>query len=160
PRSMFVSAQHLPPGPPGHFLLGHLRPYLRDPLGFFTRCTRDHGDVVRLRIANTTCYQLTHPEHIEFGLRRGHELFITDRLTPPSLSLLGDGMLTTEGGRWRQQRKAAQPAFLSGQVTHYTGAMVDAAVRLADRWEAGQVRDVYSDFAALTLEIAAQTLFG
>jgi cytochrome P450 len=116
--------------------------------------------VVRLRLFNTTCYQLTHPDHIEFVLRSGHEHFVKDRFTRSSLSLLGDGLLTTEGERWRGQRKASQPAFHSGRVAKYAEDIVGAAVRMSDRWEVGQARDVYADFAALTLEIAAGTLFG
>jgi cytochrome P450 len=155
-----MAAPSLPPGPKGHFLLGHLLPYMRDPLGSFTGWARDYGDVVRLRLFRTTCYQLTQPDHIEFVLRSGHEFFIKDRFTRSSLSLLGDGLLTTEGERWRRQRKASQPAFHSGRVAKYAGDIVGAAVRLAERWEVGQARDVYTDFAALTLEVAAQTLFG
>jgi cytochrome P450 len=133
---------------------------MRDPLGFFTRCAREHGDVVRLRLFNSTCYQLTHPDHIEFVLRGGQEHFKKDRFTRSSLSLLGNGMLTSEGEHWRVQRRAAQPAFSSGRVAGYADAIVAAAENLAGRWEVGRPRDVYQDFAALTLEIAAGTLFG
>jgi cytochrome P450 len=155
-----VASRSLPPGPRGHFLLGHLLPYMRDPLGFFSQCARDFGDVVRLRLFNAYCYQLTHPDHIEFVLRGGHEHFVKDRFTRSSLYLMGEGMLTSEGERWRGQRRTAQPAFHSGRVATYADEIVSAAVHMSDRWEIGQVRDVYSDFAALTLEIAARTLFG
>jgi cytochrome P450 len=133
---------------------------MSDPLGFFERCAREYGDVVRLRLFRATCYQLTHPDHIEYVLRGGQEHFKKDRFTRSSLSLLGDGLLTSQGDRWRGQRKASQPAFSSGRVAGYADAIVDATVRLAGRWEVDQARDVYSDFAALTLEIAARTLFG
>jgi cytochrome P450 len=133
---------------------------MRNPLGFFEHCARQYGDVVLLRLFNCPCYQLTYPDHIEFVLRGGHEHFVKDRFTRSSLYLMGEGMLTSEGERWRRQRKAAQPAFHSGRVATYAGAIVDAADRLAGRWEVGQIRDVYQDFASLTLEIAAQTLFG
>jgi cytochrome P450 len=133
---------------------------MRDPLGFFTRCAREHGDVVHLRLFRASCYQLTHPDHIEYVLRGGQENFKKDRFTRSSLSLLGDGMLTSDGERWRGQRRASQPAFASGRVAGYADAIVTAAESLAGRWEVGRPRDVYQDFAALTLEIAAGTLFG
>ena len=53
-----------PPSPPGHFLLGHL-PELRDILGFYTRCKRDYGDVVKLSMAGWTSFLVSHPDAIE-----------------------------------------------------------------------------------------------
>ncbi len=155
-----MATLNLPPGPRGHFLLGHLTPYMRDPLGFFEYCAREYGDVVRLRLFTANCYQFTHPDHIEYVLRGGQEHFKKDRFTRSSLALLGDGLLTSDGEHWRKQRKASQPAFASARVAQYADVIVAATVRMAGRWEAGQTRDVYSDFAALTLEIAARTLFG
>jgi len=35
------------PGPLGHFLVGHLPEINRDPLGFFSQCAREYGDIVR-----------------------------------------------------------------------------------------------------------------
>jgi hypothetical protein len=38
-----------PPGPAGHPVLGNLREFAADTLGFATRLAREHGDVARFR---------------------------------------------------------------------------------------------------------------
>ncbi|HUP21275.1 MAG TPA: hypothetical protein VM778_15160 [Gemmatimonadota bacterium] len=39
----------LPPGPSGHPVLGSLREFAGDTLGFATRLAREYGDVARFR---------------------------------------------------------------------------------------------------------------
>ncbi|NJO27877.1 MAG: cytochrome P450, partial [Richelia sp. SL_2_1] len=43
-----TNSQHLPPGPKGHFLVGILPEYQRNPLGFLSNCTKNYGDIVYL----------------------------------------------------------------------------------------------------------------
>jgi hypothetical protein len=50
----------LPPGPKGHFILGVMREFNNDTLGFMSRC-RDFGDVVRARFLTFTLLSLTLP---------------------------------------------------------------------------------------------------
>ena len=52
------------PRPKGSFLLGNLREFSQDMLGFFPRSARDYGDVVRLRLADRTALlcSYTHPD--------------------------------------------------------------------------------------------------
>jgi hypothetical protein len=54
-----------PPGPKGHWLLGHLPERRRDVLGFFSRCAREYGDVVALRVAWRRAYLVNHPDGVE-----------------------------------------------------------------------------------------------
>jgi len=119
----------------------------------------EYGDVYRLRLLNTNCYVLAHPEHIEYVLRKGHENFRKDRFTRSSLSAWVKGCSRAKGGM-APQRRATQPAFESGRVAAYAGMIVESALRMAARWEDGQSRNVYHDLTRLTLEIAAETLFG
>jgi cytochrome P450 len=72
---------------------------------------------------------------------------------------LGNGLLTSEGDFWRQQRKLAQPAFHRDRVAAYAATMVAAAERMLDGWADGQVRDVQDEMMRVTLEIVAKCLF-
>src|ERR1044072_6991425 len=54
----------LPPGPKGHFILGVMREFNNDTLGFIERC-RDFGDVVRTRFLYVHAYFLYNPDDIE-----------------------------------------------------------------------------------------------
>jgi hypothetical protein len=40
----------IPPGPKGYWVVGNLPDFMGDIFGFLTRCARDHGDIVSLRL--------------------------------------------------------------------------------------------------------------
>ena len=55
----------LPPGPKGSLLMGVMREFNNDTLGFIERCQRDYGDVVRSRFLYVQAYFLYNPADIE-----------------------------------------------------------------------------------------------
>ena len=54
-----------PPGPKGHFLLGNIPDYRRGQLEFLERCSREYGDIVRLRLGYHRIFLVNHPDAIE-----------------------------------------------------------------------------------------------
>lgn len=165
PRPGAVSARR-PPGPPGRFVVGQTLEYARDPLGFFTRCAREYGDVVRLRLGGTRVYLVSHPALVEEVLRTRAGDVIKDRFTQSIVPIVGRGLVTSEGDLWRRQRRLTQPAFQHQRTERYGTAMVEFARGLAATWaEAARdpvdpSRDVHEDLSALTLAIVGKTLFG
>jgi len=154
-----VSGTKTPPGPRGRFPLGNTLDYIRDPLGFLTRCAREYGDVVRLRLGVDTYYALNHPALVEEVLRARADAVIKDKLTRGLGPIVGQGLLTSEGAFWRRQRKLAQPAFQHQAIARYGEVMVEHALRLRAEWLDGRPRDVHEDMMRLTVGIVAKTLF-
>src|SRR5262245_28779580 len=153
-------AAPLPPGPRGRLLSGHLREFRSDRLGFFTRCARDHGGVVALRLGPRRVYLVSDPHAIEEVLvshARDYSKHFALRLGP---SVLGNGLLTSEAGFWLRQRRLIQPAFQRGRVAAYVPDMAAATERMLGGWRPGEERDVAAEMARLTLMIAGKTLFG
>src|SRR5262245_34435475 len=148
----------LPPGPPAHFLLGHLPELRRDVLGLYTRCAREHGDVSLLRFGLKKIYIISHPDLIEQVLTGKN--FVKHYALRMNRRLLGNGLLTSEGDFWLRQRRLMQPAFLRDRVLSYAPDMIASGERWAGRWSDGERRDVHADMRGLTMEIAAKTLFG
>src|SRR5262245_9153474 len=149
-----------PPGPKGHWLGGNLPDFRRDRLGYLTRMAREYGDVVALRFAHRHILLVSHPDLIEEVLVHRARHFIKHfamRLNP---LVLGKGLLTSEGDFWLKQRRLIQPAFNKNRLAGYAPAMVAAAERRLNAWLPGERRDIQADMMAITLEIAAQTLFG
>src|SRR5262249_35734018 len=106
-----MSDKHLPPSPPGRPLTGHLHRLRRDPLDFYVRCAREHGDVVALRFAWRSVWLLSHPDLVEAVLvtrARDFGKHWALRLNP---AVFGNGLLTSEGDFWLRQRRLIQPAF-------------------------------------------------
>lgn len=151
----------LPPGPKGRFLVGNSLDFSRgDWLGFFTRCVREHGDVVFLRFLNASVCLLTHPDDIEHVLVRSASNFVKSRNYHVLKPVLGNGLLISEGTSWRKQRTLAQPSFRHENIARYAKVMTDATERMLGGWRDGETRDVHKEMMALTLEIVAKSLFG
>lgn len=152
-------AGKFPPGPRGHWLLGHLPDVQRDRLGFFTRCRREFGDVAGIRIANRRAVLVSDPRLIEQILVTDNRKLIKNFALTLLEPLLGQGLLLNEGESWLRQRRIMQPAFSRQKVESYGVCMVDFARRQSDGWQDGETRDLHAEMAQLTMQIAAKTLF-
>ena len=123
-----------PPGPEGTYLVGNLLDYARDPLLFLTRCSREYGDVVRLRFPGPLVYLLNGPDDVEQVLVKHNRNFIKGRYFRQELSFLGRGLLTSKGEFWRRQRRLSQPAFHRKRINAYGKVMVSHAKRMLEGW--------------------------
>ena len=150
----------LPPGPKGHPILGVMREFNRDSLGFIMRC-REYGDVVSARFLYVPAYFIYHPADIEEILSTNARNFRKSMSLRSNFfqRLVGNGLVTSEGDFWRRQRRLAQPAFHRQRISSYGEVMVDFATRNIDKWRPGETRDIHPDMMRLTLEIVVKTLF-
>ncbi len=148
-----------PPGPKGHWLQGHIPDFRGERLEFLTRCAREYGDVVALRLGPARIFLLNHPDLVEEVLVRQNRIFIKHFALRAAKPTLGEGLLTSEGEFWRRQRRLAQPAFHRERIAAYAKVMVEYTERMLTGWSEGQRRDVQADMMGLTLEIVAKTLF-
>lgn len=114
--------------------------------------------MVRLKFPGPSAYLLAHPDHIEQVLVDNNRNFIKDRITRSQLSILGGGLLTSDGAFWRRQRRLAQPAFHRERIENYAGTMVAYTERRLEGWRDSQQRNIHRDMMRLTLEFVAKTL--
>jgi cytochrome P450 len=71
----------------------------------------------------------------------------------------GNGVFLSEGEFWRRQRRLVQPAFHRARINAYADIMVRYTRQMLDTWRTGDIRDVHQEMKAVTLRIAAKTLF-
>src|SRR5919202_2386763 len=143
-----------PPGPeapppaigsatPPYGLLGLLPELSRDPLGLLTRCTRDYGDFVRVRLGLSRAVLIGHPDLVEEVLIARNHDFRKNLGTRRLGSLIGQGLLLSEGDFWLRQRRLMQPAFHRQRVAAMADAMVATTSGMLDDWRVGQNPDVH-----------------
>jgi cytochrome P450 len=149
-----------PRGPRGHALLGSLRDFNRDQLGFYTRCAREYGDVVPVRLGPAPGLLIYHPDAIEEVLVTRNRDFIKSRGVRLMRAFLGDGLFTAEGDLWLRQRRLMQPAFHRQRIAAYGLVMAGYAARRAAHWHEGAVLDIHEEMMDVTRAIVAKTLFG
>ncbi len=136
-----------------------LLPY--DPLAFTLDLARRFGDIAHYRLGPLHVYQLNHPDLIRQVLVEQSEKFHKPRLLKRAFRpIVGDGLLTSDGAFWKQQRKLIQPAFHQRQLTAYGEVMAILALRMVEKFEDGQVREIGAEMEKLTLAVVVHSLFG
>ncbi|MDX6383142.1 MAG: hypothetical protein QOK48_715 [Blastocatellia bacterium] len=150
-----------PPGPTGAPLMGVMRDFNSDQLGFIERMRDLYGDIVWMRFLYVPALFLYHPDQVEYVLVTNAKNFIKSMSLRSNFfqRLVGNGLLTSEGEEWKRARRLSQPAFHRERVASYGQVMVDYAQRLVGKWQGGETRDVHPDMMRLTLEIVVQCLF-
>ncbi|HTV55949.1 MAG TPA: cytochrome P450 [Terriglobia bacterium] len=159
PQVASPNLKGLPPGPPGHFLIGSFPLGTSDPLQLLAEWARTYGDIFYYRAFTSPVYFLNHPDLIASVLVTHCRDFIKGRGLQVNGRLFGKGLLTSEGDLWLRERRLCQPAFHSEQVQRYGELMVEYAERMLASWQPGESRDLCTDMRRLTLEIVAKTLF-
>ncbi|MHB1558639.1 MAG: cytochrome P450 [Isosphaeraceae bacterium] len=160
PTQPRITATSRPPGPPRRGLSGNLRAFSADRLGSLDRWAREYGDLVSARFGPMPILFTNHPDLVEEVLVHQNRKFIKHYRLRQAKLTLGQGLLTSEGDFWRQQRKLAQPAFHRDRIAGYAALMVEYTDRLLAEWSDGQARDIQADMMRLTLEIVTKALFG
>lgn len=146
------------PGPRGNFLLGTLLQAWEDPLGMMSRGVRDHGEIVGFRFAHLRYVVVADPEGIKHVLVTNHKNYTKSRNYAGLKVVLGEGLLTAEGEKWRKHRRLAQPAFHKERLAGFAGAMAACTGDMLARWEDGVVLDAHEEMMRLTFRIVGKTL--
>ena len=125
-------------GPRGRGLLGHLRDFQTDELGFYTRSAQ-YGDLVPVRFGHRRVLLVYHPDAIEEVLVTRNRDFVKSPGVRILRPLLGNGLLLSERELWLRQRRLVQPAFHRQRVAAYGDVMAAYAARHVADWKEGDV---------------------
>ncbi|MBC8102602.1 MAG: cytochrome P450 [Cytophagales bacterium] len=135
--------------------------FFGDRLQMLLRFAESGGELSRFRFASRYVVLANAPGVVgEALLEREADYRKGPALSVYSRPLLGNGLLTSEGGFHRKQRRLSAPAFAHRQIVGYAKPMAEAAERLQEPWTTGQTLDVSREMMRLTLGIVGTTLFG
>jgi cytochrome P450 len=141
----------------------------RDQLGTHVQAMTAYGDVVRLVAGppgrRARFHLVTHPDGVQQVLAGNAGNYVKDsRFYRELAAAVGDGLLTSDGERWRRQRRTLAPLFAHGRIGGYVPVMADEAVRLRRRWDAGAGSpagvDLHAETVEYTLRVVGRALFG
>ena len=135
-----------------------IKEYGQDPLAFMTGCARKYGEIVPIQLEDDLFCLLTNPEHITQVLR-DRQLFVKGQDMELLKTLLGNGLLTSEGSFWQRQRRLAQPIFHQRRINGYGETMVEYTQRMLENWKAEDTLDIQQEMMHLTLNIVMKTIF-
>src|SRR5713101_2218978 len=132
-----------------------------DPLAFGLSLARQFGDIAYYRVGPLRVYQLNHPDLARQILVEQPEKFYKARfITRAFRPFAGEGLLTSDGALWKQQRTLMQPAFHQRHLAVYGDVMVAHALQMVESFEDGRVCEINAEMAKLTLRVVVKSLFG
>lgn len=155
------SAQKQPARAPGYPVVGNLPEFARDPIRFITRLQQEYGDVAAFSLMGMPSVLISDPADIERVLLDTGKRYSNGKqdVQVALRTVLGNGLVRSEGDFWKRQRKLMAPAFHHQNIKRYTGLIVDCTSDLAAQWQDGTTRDVHQDMMELTQRIIMLALF-
>lgn len=144
----------------GESLAGHAGAFQTDRLGLFQRAASEGGDLCRLRFFNKSALVVSSPSLL-------HEMLV-DKARSFSKSigvrtilypLVGDGLFSSSGERWRRHRKLMSPLFTAAYMESYTQGMSACIERGIGAWRDGEVIDLGREMTRITMSVVGKALF-
>ncbi len=153
---------------PGAFLSGSGRELKGDQLATYARVLRQHGGRrVRFRVGppkvGFVFDAVFRPDDARQVLAT--EAAHYDKEVPgigEARRLFGEGILLSNGDRWRRDRRIVAPLFTKKRISSYVGGMAAAAERLAADWseaDGGRV-DLTEAGTYYALDVLGRSVFG
>ena len=147
---------------PGLPLVGNTLAFARNPLGMLTRLHRHYGRVVQISLGGRRQYVVFQPEDVKHVLQENHRNYVRSPAFAILKRFLGEGLLTSDGDFWRQQRRLAQPAFHRQKITLLAGTMVQEAAAWAvnmAKIDLSKPVNISQSLMDVTMVIVCKTLF-
>jgi cytochrome P450 len=162
---LMATARFVPPHPPRDFAPG---PMWR---GFFGERARNsvYGwsqrafteSHMRFRIFGYTVHIVVDADAVQQVLQANAANYVKpDIVKRLGASLIGRGLLTSDGALWREQRRIVAANFAPAAVDTLIPHFAAAADATAAEWRSGDTRDLAEAATDTTMRIIADTLFG
>jgi len=135
------------------------------PLSGMMELRETYGDVARMRLFGLEAMLISHPEGVRHILQERHTVYTKQNQDYKMLArVLGQGLVTSDGALWKQQRRLIQPAFHKEKIRGFAALMgreAEASTeRLSAAAHAGQVVDIVAEAKRTALDIVVQALIG
>lgn len=154
------------PQPKGRLLIGHLGEFKKNPLACMQGWQHALGDIVNFRLFRQNFYLLSHPDLVEQAMVEQQDVFVKmyNPQKPKGLQLfLGQGLVTSTGALWQQQRRLLQPVFQRRNIMTLLPEMETAGAQLLERWRGlppDSEVEIADEMLHLALEVLTRTMFG
>jgi cytochrome P450 len=153
-------------GPKGLPVFGPLFEALKNPIAFMMQNALQYGDIVPYKMAGMNILQINHPDLIRYVLLENHKNYYKSDAYIRFESVLGKGLLTSNGDKWKRDRQKIQPMFKREEVEGYYYTIVnEVSEKYKQRWlkltEHGSAEiNISAEMAAITIEVILKSIFG
>ena len=150
-----------PPGPPRSATPGLLHKLASNRLALMNLAAARYGDAARVAIGPKTLYIFNHPDYAKHVLADNAANYHKGIGLVQAKRAIGDGLLTSDGPRWREQRRMIQPVFQAKRIAEQAPVIADEAAELVKRLRkhpAGQPINITEEMTGLTLGVLGRAL--
>ncbi|CAM9630537.1 unnamed protein product [Chrysoparadoxa australica] len=146
-------------------ILGQCINMLRtSPWDLMTEWAKQYGPIYRFNLFGTQCIVIADPHYMKEVMRTKMMKYHKDLVFAykPFYSLLGTGIVTSEGQKWRQQRNRVSSIFRIELLEEIPEIALRATERLAVRLDEVSAKDesieIGEEFRHLTLQVISEVL--
>lgn len=150
------------PGPSGTAAFRWLLALRRDPLSAVVGLSRAYGPVVRIPLSTRSFYLLSHHTDARRVLTDNARNYAKATWSFEELkSVLGDGLVTSDGARWREQRRSVNAAFQRSLLPRLAPIVIDGVESLLLRWQRTKgPLDLSHETRVFALEVVTRAVLG
>ncbi|WP_281846141.1 cytochrome P450 [Olleya namhaensis] len=139
----------------------HSLEILKNPLPFHNKNFTEKGDIFKLNVGfNTKIYFCRDAAFAQYVLQKNQKNYVKSKIqTVDLVKYVGEGLLTSEGAKWKVQRKMMQPAFHKKQLQNLLSGMQETIISEFDNIEVGKTIDVFPILNDLAFQTVVKSLF-
>ncbi len=143
-------------------ILGNFLEYRKRKVEFLTELRDQHGDQVYFKLGKHKLLLITNPEDIYWIEAKNAKNYVK---ATNLRELVGDGILISDGEKWKKQRKLIQPTFNHSSLLTMVDGMNRHVSRYCDRVDSdlrtGKAPiEISASLKRLVFEIVGEALFG
>jgi cytochrome P450 len=139
----------------------HSLEILKNPLPFHNANFQEKGDIFKLNVGfNTNIYFCRDAAFAQYVLQKNQKNYVKSKIqTVDLVKYVGEGLLTSEGDKWKKQRKMMQPAFYKKQLQNLLGGMQNTIVLEFKKIETNKTIDLFPILNDLAFQTVVKSLF-
>lgn len=132
-------------------------------LNWILSLRQSYGDIVYLKLGPLNGYVLFSPEYVQHVLVKNQKNYIKGMGYDGLRLMLGQGLVTSDGEIWQQDRRLMSPHFTPAAITRHAEMMTGVIRAMLDRWqtsvEAGKAVHIDEEMIRLTMSIIGKAMF-
>ncbi len=150
----------------GSPIVGFLSDALKRPLSMAMNLSQHYGDIIIVPILGQKIIQINHPEIVRRVLVDNQKNYKKGKPYIRFKAAIGEGLLTSNGEKWKRDRQKIQPMFNREQIAGYYFDITNfVSEKYKKRWllltEHGKTEiNITEEMAKITTEVILRSIFG
>ncbi len=154
-----MAAPHFPPRVPNSEYFASQKAIISHMINAYRGYQQRFGELYAARLVTRQVYVATGPQYAAHLLQKNHRNYQKDKPSHVVGSVIGNGILTSEGEYWLRQRRLVQPGFHKTQIEFLSTLMAEETDHVLQQLKARPEQEVHQLMTQLALQVVSRALF-